>query len=111
MIVFHNDVDGFTSALVLKHMLERKGFTISKEYLFPSIHSELKELELSNDRIWFFVDLQPPEFGDHIFCIDHHRVLRGWKTYMPPYFEEQVFIVVPKGDEDTEPTAAVLLTA
>ncbi len=110
-IVFDGDADGFTSALVLKDLLEEAGFAIGSKQLLPLNHFELAQLQMTEDRIWFFVDLQPPHYADHVFCIDHHHLIRDWKTYMPPQYKQHFFIVAPREEMGTEPTAAVLLVA
>jgi hypothetical protein len=82
VIIFHNDADGFCAALYIKQVLLDLKYILEPEDFIPITHLERDALKTDDDeKIYFFLDIQPKEFGENIFCIDHHNI-NGKKRYI-----------------------------
>ncbi|UCH87900.1 MAG: hypothetical protein JSV49_06420 [Thermoplasmata archaeon] len=74
VIAFHNDSDGLCSALYTKQILRDLKYVIEPEDLLPLTHLERDKLEIDENKIYFFLDIQPPKLEENIFCVDHHII-------------------------------------
>ena len=81
-IIFHNDMDGFASSLLAKHLLEAMGFNINVMNIIPISHVDMGKMALGGNFLYLFIDIRPSlpvdedsgisEIAGNIFCIDHH---------------------------------------
>ncbi len=105
-IVFHNDVDGLSTAILTKKLLSEYGYVIDINDMRPITHLELETMEHDPSKLYFYVDIQPKsQLEDpNIFCIDHHMIYgRQFR------FSDRMFIYSPENVEAEFPTTATLL--
>jgi len=74
VLVFHNDSDGFCAALYIRQVLIDLKYIIEPQDFIPITHIERDKLKIDPDKIYFFLDIQPAEVSENIFCIDHHTI-------------------------------------
>lgn len=74
VIIFHNDSDGLCAALYIKQVLKDLKFIIEPEDFKPITHIEKDKLEIDDEKLYFFLDIQPKDANENIFCIDHHNI-------------------------------------
>ena len=105
-IVFHSDMDGFASALIAKHLLERLGYNVVITKIVPAAHINITNVDMEEDLLYFFVDIRPPRTGDNVFCVDHHMTNDTAGVLSGNYFlfSEQI-------DEEMIPPTATSLVA
>jgi hypothetical protein len=74
VIIFHNDLDGLCSAIYIKQVLKDLKYVIEPEDFRPMTHLERNKFKTEEKKIYIFLDIQPLEFKDNVFCIDHHNI-------------------------------------
>ena len=96
VVVFHNDSDGLCAALYIKQVLRELKYIIEPEDFLPVTHIERDKLKIDNDKVYFFLDIQPNDADENIFCIDHHTIgsrkryiSRNMLIYSPDEIEYQ----------------------
>jgi len=107
-IIFHNDIDGLSTAVLTKKMLREFGYLIDPSDFYPTTHLEIVDVKHDPEKIYFYVDIQPKKDleKDNIFCIDHHLIQgRAYK------FSQRLFIYSPENIEAEFPTTATLLAS
>ncbi len=103
-IIFHNDADGLFSGILARNLLRRFGYEVSPVDMHPISHLELPGIKYEQDMIYLYVDIQPVNRKENIYCIDHH--LYDGKTYE---FSENNLIYSPENIEREFPTTSALL--
>jgi|TARA_Y100000034_G_C6909725_1_gene423727 hypothetical protein len=71
-IVCHNDADGICSALLASEFFKPNKFIIIRENY--ELGTKLGQITHQENVLYLYVDMQPPENGKNIFCIDHHKI-------------------------------------
>lgn len=103
-IIFHNDTDGFFSAIMVRDLLKMLGYQIASEDMHATTHMEIEKIKHDPDKIYLYVDIQPQLFDKNIYCIDHHMI--DSKAFK---FSSNIFIYSPDNIEREFPTTSALL--
>ncbi len=106
IIIFHNDVDGLSTAVLTKKLLREFGYIVDITGMMPITHLERENVKHDADKLYFYVDIQPKNQLDekNIFCIDHHTI--NGRQFR---FSDRMFIYSPENVEAEFPTTATLL--
>jgi hypothetical protein len=105
VVAFHNDSDGLCAALYIKQVLRDLKYIIEPEDFIPLTHIERDKLKIDNDKVYFFLDIQPKEVDENIFCIDHHTIDQRKR-----YISRNMLIFSPDEIEYQFLTTATFLT-
>ncbi len=103
-LIFDNDLDGFSSAVFMHRLLWDMGIEIAEDNLIPMTHLDLISFRHEPDVLYFYVDIQPLDWGSRVFCVDHH-VFEGKTRHLT----EQAMIYAPEDIERHFPTTALMV--
>jgi len=85
VIVCHNDADGICSAILATEVFLSddpiKSFR-PDTIIFRDNHellSKIGKVNHASDTVYLYIDVQPVESGDNLFCIGHHKYKGGLK--------------------------------
>jgi hypothetical protein len=103
-IVFDNDADGLFSGIMARNLLRKIGYNVDPKDMHAVTHLKLPSIKHEADKIYIYVDIQPLEAQNNVYCIDHH-VFNG-KTFE---FNSNYIIYSPENIEREFPTTCALL--
>jgi hypothetical protein len=104
IIIFDNDADGLFSGVIARNLLRQLGYKVEPKDLIAVTHLELPSIKHDDDKIYFYVDIQPKLTGKNVYCVDHHVFNKK-----PFEFSTNNIIYSPENIEREFPTTCALL--
>ena len=103
-ILFHNDMDGLNSAIMIHDMVEILMGDRVEIHTSSMEYKDLDEIHLSEDMTYIFCDMDIKKLGENIFRIDHHDEKRNRKMV-----DSHTFLLSPPDKDYEYPSTATAL--